>query len=86
MAGVVVVQVALLMLLCTWTAGCAAAAAGVLRARGAAAWLAAQVGGADDEGEGLLQALAAFQLALCIYYNDDSVEDYSKVTLPNLPV
>lgn len=76
------VQVALLMLLSAWAAGCAGAVRGVLRAPGAAGWLVAQVCAGDhDDNEALLQGLAAFLLAICMHFNDDSVENYSKVKL-----
>lgn len=72
-------QVALLMLLCAWCQACPGAVAALLRTAGGAAWLVALALAADEDGDGVLQGLAAFLLAICVYYNDDSVENYSKV-------
>lgn len=72
------------MLLCTWLSYCPAAVAGFLRT-GAVSWLVAQTCSADhDDNEYLLQGLSAFLLAICIHFNDDTVENYSKESLRQL--
>ncbi|XP_050549955.1 general vesicular transport factor p115 [Spodoptera frugiperda] len=77
-------KVGLLMLLCTWLSYCPAAVAGFLRT-GAVSWLVAQTCSADhDDNEYLLQGLSAFLLAICIHFNDDTVENYSKESLRQL--
>ncbi|KAH9635975.1 hypothetical protein HF086_015549 [Spodoptera exigua] len=70
--------VGLLMLLCTWLSYCPAAVAGFLRTN-AVSWLVAQTCSAEhDDNEYLLQGLSAFLLAICIHFNDDTVDNYSK--------
>ncbi|CAB3252910.1 unnamed protein product [Arctia plantaginis] len=78
-------KVGLLMLLCQWTSHCAAAVSAFLRAPGGVAWLVAQTcANEHDDNEFLLQGLSAFLLAICIHFNDDSVEQYSKDSLRQL--
>ncbi|KPJ02496.1 General vesicular transport factor p115 [Papilio xuthus] len=80
-------KVALLMLLSQWTARCAGAVTGFLRAPSAVAYLVNQTCSNDhDDNEYLLQGLSAFLLAICIHFNDDSVENYSRESLKQLVV
>lgn len=78
-------KVGLLMLLCQWMSYCPPAVASFLRAPGGVGWLVAQTcANEHDDNEHLLQGLGAFLLAICIHFNDDSVEDYSKESLRQL--
>ncbi|PZC74205.1 hypothetical protein B5X24_HaOG208195 [Helicoverpa armigera] len=78
-------KVALLMLLSVWMSYCGPAVAAFLRASGGVAWLVAQTCATDhDDNESLLQGLSAFLLAICIHFNDDTVENYSKESLRQL--
>ncbi|XP_037874703.1 general vesicular transport factor p115 [Bombyx mori] len=76
-------QVALLMLLSHWAAGCPAAAAALLGGGGAVGWAVSQAADTDDP---LLSGLAAFLLALLYHYNDDSVPEYTKEALKQVIV
>lgn len=68
------------MLLSQWVSHCPGAVGTLLRVGGAASWLVTQTAATDhDDNEALLQGLAAFLLALCLHFNDDSVENYTKV-------
>ncbi|KAJ0174863.1 hypothetical protein K1T71_009971 [Dendrolimus kikuchii] len=78
-------KVALLMLLAQWMSHCPAAVAGFLQVPNGVGWLVAQTGSQEhDDNEGLLQGLAAFLLAICVHFNDDSVDNYSKDSLKQL--
>ncbi|XP_013140976.1 PREDICTED: general vesicular transport factor p115 [Papilio polytes] len=80
-------KVALLMLLSQWAARCGAAVSAVLRAPGAVAYLVNQACCNDhDDNEYLLQGLSAFLLAICIHFNEDSVEGYTREALKQLVV
>ncbi|XP_063537354.1 general vesicular transport factor p115 isoform X2 [Cydia strobilella] len=78
-------KVALLMLLSQWTAHCPAAVSAFLKVPGGVGYLVNQTcSNEHDENEYLLQGLSAFLLAICIHFNDDSVENYSKDSLKQL--
>lgn len=78
-------KVALLMLLSQWMSHCPAAVAAFLRAPGGVGWLVAQTcANEHDDNEVLLQGLCALLLAICLHFNDDSVENYSKESLRQL--
>lgn len=76
------------MLLSQWTAHCPAAAAALLQAPGSIAHLVAQVASNEhDDNEYLLQGLAAFLLALCVHFNEDTTESsHSRDSLRQLLV
>ncbi|XP_063386837.1 general vesicular transport factor p115 [Cydia fagiglandana] len=78
-------KVALLMLLSQWTAHCPAAVSAFLKVPGGVGYLVNQTcSNEHDENEYLLQGLSAFLLAICIHFNDDSVENYSKDSMKQL--
>ncbi|CAK1586651.1 unnamed protein product [Parnassius mnemosyne] len=80
-------KVALLMLLSQWMSECPAAVSAFLRVPGGVGYLVNQTcSNEHDENEYLLQGLSAFLLAICIHFNDDSVENYSKDSLKQLLV
>ncbi|XP_068617678.1 general vesicular transport factor p115 [Battus philenor] len=80
-------KVALLMLLSQWTAQCPGAVSAFLRVPGGVGYLVNQTcSNEHDDNEYLLQGLSAFLLAICIHFNDDSVENYSKDSLKQLLV
>ncbi|XP_030036488.2 general vesicular transport factor p115 isoform X2 [Manduca sexta] len=80
-------KVALLMLLSQWVCNCPAAVGAFLQVPGGVGWLVAQAtAGEHDDNEALVQGLAAFLLALCVHFNDDSVENYTKEMLRQLVV
>uniref|UniRef100_A0A672YRQ4 General vesicular transport factor p115 n=1 Tax=Sphaeramia orbicularis TaxID=375764 RepID=A0A672YRQ4_9TELE len=64
-------RVGLLMLLCTWISNCPIA-------------LTAQISENLGEDERLVQGLCALLLGICIYYNDNSLENYTKEKLKQL--
>ncbi|GBP58592.1 General vesicular transport factor p115 [Eumeta japonica] len=78
-------KVALLMLLSQWMSYCPAAVSAFLKVPGGVGYLVNQTcSNEHDENEYLLQGLSAFLLAICIHFNDDSVENYSKESLKQL--
>ncbi|CAH0755570.1 unnamed protein product [Diatraea saccharalis] len=80
-------QVGLLMLLSQWLSYCPAAVSAFLNIPGGVGYLVNQTcSNEHDENEYLLQGLSAFLLAICIHFNDDSVENYSKDSLKQLLV
>ncbi|XP_037972928.2 general vesicular transport factor p115 [Plutella xylostella] len=80
-------KVALLMLLSQWMSNCPPAVSAFLRAPGAVGYLVTQTcSNEHDENEYLLQGMSAFLLAICIHFNDDSVDNYSKDSLKQLLV
>ncbi|CAH2983907.1 unnamed protein product [Chilo suppressalis] len=79
------VKVALLMLLSQWMSHCPAAVSAFLKVPGGVGYLVNQTCSNDhDDNEYLLQGLSAFLLSICIHFNDDSVENYSKDSLKQL--
>ncbi|XP_049876015.1 general vesicular transport factor p115 isoform X2 [Pectinophora gossypiella] len=80
-------KVALLMLLSQWMSYCPPAVSAFLKVPGGVGFLVNQTcSNEHDENECLLQGLCAFLLAICIHFNDDSVENYSKDSLKQLLV
>ncbi|CAF4928261.1 unnamed protein product [Pieris macdunnoughi] len=80
-------KVALLMLLCQWMSHCSAAVSAFLQVPGGIGYLVNQTcSNEHDENEYLLQGLSSFLLAICIHFNDDSVESYTKDALKQLLV
>lgn len=75
------------MLLAQWTSYCPAAVSAFLKVPGGVGYLVNQTcSNEHDDNEYLLQGLCAFLLAICIHFNDDSVENYSKDSLKQLLV
>ncbi|KAI5634891.1 hypothetical protein NE865_12374 [Phthorimaea operculella] len=80
-------KVALLMLLSQWMSYCPPAVSAFLKVPGGVGYLVNQTcSNEHDDNECLLQGLCAFLLAICIHFNDDSVENYSKDSLKQLLV
>ncbi|XP_034834591.1 general vesicular transport factor p115 isoform X1 [Maniola hyperantus] len=80
-------KVALLMLLSQWMSNCPAAVSAFLQVPGGVGYLVNQTcSNEHDDNEYLLQGLSAFLLAICIHFNDDSVQNYSKDSLKQLLV
>ncbi|KAJ2945386.1 hypothetical protein O0L34_g189 [Tuta absoluta] len=80
-------KVALLMLLSQWMSYCPSAVSAFLKVPGGVGYLVNQTcSNEHDDNECLLQGLCAFLLAICIHFNDDSVENYSKDSLKQLLV
>ncbi|XP_059057856.1 general vesicular transport factor p115 [Achroia grisella] len=78
-------KVALLMLLCQWMSQCPPAVSAFLKVPGGVGYLVNQTcSNEHDENEYLLQGLSAFLLAICIHFNDDSAENYTKDSLKQL--
>lgn len=78
-------KVALLMLLSMWTSNCAQAISSFLTVPGSVSFLVAQIcSNEHDDNEYLLQGMCAFLMALCIHFNDDSIESYTKDSLKQL--
>ncbi|KAL0821445.1 hypothetical protein ABMA28_004918 [Loxostege sticticalis] len=78
-------KVALLMLLSQWMSYCPSAVSAFLKVPGGVGYLVNQTcSNEHDDNEYLLQGLSAFLLAICIHFNDDSVENYSKDSLKQL--
>ncbi|XP_023946414.1 general vesicular transport factor p115 isoform X2 [Bicyclus anynana] len=80
-------KVALLMLLSQWMSSCPAAVSAFLQVPGGVGYLVNQTcSNEHDDNEYLLQGMSAFLLAICINFNDDSVQTYSKESLKQLLV
>ncbi|CAG4988330.1 unnamed protein product [Colias eurytheme] len=78
-------KVALLMLLSQWMSHCPGAVSAFLQVPGGVGYLVNQTcSNEHDDNEYLLQGLSAFLLAICIHFNDDSVESYSQESLKQL--
>ncbi|XP_045500485.1 general vesicular transport factor p115 [Colias croceus] len=78
-------KVALLMLLSQWMSYCPGAVSAFLQVPGGVGYLVNQTcSNEHDDNEYLLQGLSAFLLAICIHFNDDSVESYSQESLKQL--
>lgn len=78
-------KIGMLMLLSTWMAHCTPAVAIFLNVPGAMAFLTAQTSANEyDNNEELLQGLCAFLMGICVVYNDNSVQNYSKENLSQL--
>ncbi|MED6254127.1 Vesicle-mediated ER to Golgi transport protein [Ataeniobius toweri] len=77
-------RVGLLMLLCTWVSNCPIAVTHFLHNQDNVPFLTAQISENLGEDERLVQGLCALLLGICIYYNDNSLENYTKEKLKQL--
>ncbi|XP_026126920.1 general vesicular transport factor p115-like isoform X7 [Carassius auratus] len=77
-------KVGLLMLLCTWITNCPIAVMHFLHNQDNVPFLTAQISENQGEDERLVQGLCALLLGICIYYNDNSLENYTKEKLKQL--
>lgn len=77
-------RVGLLMLLCTWISNCPIAVTHFLHNHENVPFLTAQISENLGEDERLVQGLCALLLGICIYYNDNSLENYTKEKLKQL--
>ncbi|XP_068445308.1 general vesicular transport factor p115 isoform X1 [Clinocottus analis] len=77
-------RVGLLMLLCTWINNCPIAVTHFLHNQENVPFLTAQISENLGEDERLVQGLCALLLGICIYYNDNSLENYTKDKLKQL--
>lgn len=72
------------MLLCTWISNCPIAVTHFLHNQENVPFLTAQISENLGEDERLVQGLCALLLGICIYYNDNSLENYTKEKLKQL--
>ncbi|XP_053711887.1 general vesicular transport factor p115 isoform X5 [Synchiropus splendidus] len=77
-------RVGLLILLCTWINNCPIAVTHFLHNQENVPFLTAQISENLGEDERLVQGLCALLLGICIYYNDNSLENYTKEKLKQL--
>lgn len=78
-------KIGLLMLLAMWMSHCPPAVQIFLNVPGAMAFLTAQTSASEyDNNEELLQGLCAFVMGLCVAFNDNTVQNYSKENLSQL--
>ncbi|XP_066430187.1 general vesicular transport factor p115 isoform X4 [Eleutherodactylus coqui] len=77
-------RVGLLMLLCTWLTNCPIAVTHFLHNAANVPFLTAQISENLGEEEQLVQGLCAMLLGICIYYNDNSLENNTKEKLKQL--
>ncbi|XP_063740137.1 general vesicular transport factor p115 isoform X1 [Eleginops maclovinus] len=77
-------RVGLLMLLCTWINNCPIAVTHFLHNQENVPFLTAQISENLGEDERLVQGLCALLLGICIFYNDNSLENYTKEKLKQL--
>ncbi|XP_076830052.1 general vesicular transport factor p115 isoform X2 [Brachyhypopomus gauderio] len=77
-------RVGLLVLLCTWMSNCPIAVTHFLHNQDNVPFLTAQISENLGEDERLVQGLCALLLGICIYYNDNSLENYTKEKLKQL--
>ncbi|KAK5608469.1 Vesicle-mediated ER to Golgi transport protein [Crenichthys baileyi] len=77
-------RVGLLMLLCTWISNCPIAVTHFLHNQDNVPFLTAQISENLGEDERLVQGLCALLLGICVYYNDNSLENYTKEKLKQL--
>ncbi|XP_043917043.1 general vesicular transport factor p115 isoform X2 [Protopterus annectens] len=77
-------RVGLLMLLCTWLSNCPIAVMHFLHNQANVPFLTAQISENLSEDEHLVQGLCALLLGICIYFNDNSLENYTKEKLKQL--
>ncbi|XP_072241048.1 general vesicular transport factor p115 isoform X4 [Leuresthes tenuis] len=77
-------RVGLLMLLCTWISNCPIAVTHFLHNQDNVPFLTAQISENLGEDERLVQGLCALLLGICIYYNDNSLENCTKDKLKQL--
>lgn len=78
-------KIGTLMLLAMWMSHCQAAVQIFLGVPGAMAFLTAQTSASEfDNNEEILQGLCAFLMGLCVAFNDNTVQNYSKENLSQL--
>ncbi|XP_033871158.3 general vesicular transport factor p115-like isoform X2 [Acipenser ruthenus] len=77
-------RVGLLMLLCTWISNCPIAVTHFLHNQANIPFLTGQISENLGEDEELVQGLCALLLGICVYYNDNSLENYTKEKLKQL--
>ncbi|KAL3272783.1 hypothetical protein HHI36_014243 [Cryptolaemus montrouzieri] len=78
-------KIGILMLLAMWLAQCQQAVQVFLNIPGAMAFLTAQTSASEcDNNEELLQGICALIMGLCVVFNDNSVQNYSKENLSQL--
>ncbi|KAF7667573.1 hypothetical protein LDENG_00055420 [Lucifuga dentata] len=77
-------RVGLLMLLCTWISNCPIAVTHFLHNQENVPFLTAQISENLGEDERLVQGMCALLLGICIYFNDNSLENYTKEKLKQL--
>ncbi|KAM8939397.1 general vesicular transport factor p115 [Pelodytes ibericus] len=77
-------RVGLLMLLCTWLTNCPIAVTHFLHNAANVPFLTGQITENLGEEEQLVQGLCALLLGICIYYNDNSLENNTKEKLKQL--
>ncbi|XP_008315362.1 general vesicular transport factor p115 isoform X4 [Cynoglossus semilaevis] len=77
-------RVGLLMLLCTWISNCPIAVTHFLHNQENVPFLTAQISENLGEDERLVQGLCALLLGICICYNDNSLENYTREKLKQL--
>ncbi|TRY75943.1 hypothetical protein DNTS_033502 [Danionella cerebrum] len=77
-------KVGLLMLLCTWISNCPIAVVHFLHNQDNVPFLTGQISENLGEDERFVQGLCALLLGICIYYNDNSLENYTKEKLKQL--
>ncbi|XP_059503227.1 general vesicular transport factor p115 isoform X2 [Stegostoma tigrinum] len=77
-------RVGLLMLLSTWMTNCPIAVSHFLHNQTNVPFLTAQISENLGEEEQLVQGLCALLLGICIYYNENSLENYTKEKLKQL--
>ncbi|XP_059903519.1 general vesicular transport factor p115 isoform X5 [Gadus macrocephalus] len=77
-------RVGLLMLLCTWISNCPIAVTHFLHNQENVPFLTGQISENLGEDERLVQGLCALLLGICIYHNDNSLENYTKEKLKQL--
>ncbi|KAG7459030.1 hypothetical protein MATL_G00226880, partial [Megalops atlanticus] len=77
-------RVGLLILLCTWISSCPIAVTHFLHNQDNVPFLTGQISENLGEDERLVQGLCALLLGICIYHNDNSLENYTKEKLKQL--
>lgn len=77
-------RVGLLMLLCTWLSSCPIAVTHFLHNSANVPFLTGQIAENLGEEEQLVQGLCALLLGISIYFNDNSLENYTKEKLKQL--
>lgn len=77
-------KIGILMLLCTWTSGCPVAVKYFLKIDSSISFLIDFLSShenSDDQHEVIIQSICAFFIAICIHFNDNSVTNYTKVSM-----
>uniref|UniRef100_A0A2C9KEF1 General vesicular transport factor p115 n=1 Tax=Biomphalaria glabrata TaxID=6526 RepID=A0A2C9KEF1_BIOGL len=78
-------RIGLLMILCGWLSDCPIAVSHFLNNTANVPYLISQVSSSEgDEHEAIVQGLCAFLLGICMLYNDDTSEAFSKTALKQI--